>query len=146
MGVNTTERDHDTKKEATICREPVPDPDTAQQLLVTAWPYRGVIQDIIDTLHEAGSNTELRLLGNRLQRLVHAPGSPGVQATTSLISSAPMWPHSASTANARTMVLAGRSGPISTIRRRRMPPSPPKATRSSFMLSIPTWDLFSITK
>jgi hypothetical protein len=28
-----------------------------------------VIQDIIDRLHEAGSNTELHLLANRLQRL-----------------------------------------------------------------------------
>jgi hypothetical protein len=57
------------EKEATI-REPVPDSDTAQQLMVTAWPYCGVIQDIIDRLNEAGSNTELRLLANRLQRLV----------------------------------------------------------------------------
>jgi hypothetical protein len=58
------------KKQATIRRENVPDSDTVQQLVVTAWPYCGVIQDIIDTLHEAGSNTELRLLANRLQRLV----------------------------------------------------------------------------
>jgi hypothetical protein len=58
------------KKEATIRREPVPDPDTAQQLMETAWPYCGVIQDIIDRLNETGSNTELRLLSNRLQRLV----------------------------------------------------------------------------
>jgi hypothetical protein len=57
------------KKEATIRRKLVPDPDTAQQLMVTAWPYCGVIQDIIDGLNEAGSNTELRLLANRLQRL-----------------------------------------------------------------------------
>jgi hypothetical protein len=58
------------KKKATIRREPVPGSDTAQQqLLATAWPYCGVIQDIIDTLHEAGSNTELHLLANRLQRL-----------------------------------------------------------------------------
>ena len=57
------------KKEVTIPREPVPDPDTAEQLMVAAWPYCGVIQDIIDRLNETGSNTELRLLANRLQRL-----------------------------------------------------------------------------
>jgi len=38
--------------------------------MVAAWPYCGVIQDIIDRLNETGSNTELRLLANRLQRLV----------------------------------------------------------------------------
>jgi hypothetical protein len=59
-----------TKKEATIRRELVPDTDTADQLMVAAWPYCGVIQDIIDRLNETGSNTELRLLANRLQRLV----------------------------------------------------------------------------
>ena len=58
------------KKETTIHREPAPDHDTAEQLMVTAWPYCGVIQDIIDRLNETGSNTELRLLANRLQRLV----------------------------------------------------------------------------
>jgi hypothetical protein len=58
------------KKEATIRRELVPDTDTADQLMVAAWPYCGVIQDIIDRLNETGSNTELRLLANRLQRLV----------------------------------------------------------------------------
>jgi len=58
------------KKEVTIRHEPVPDHDTAEQLMVTAWPYCGVIQDIIDRLNETGSNTELRLLANRLQRLV----------------------------------------------------------------------------
>jgi len=58
------------KKEVTIRHETVPDHDTAEQLMVTAWPYCGVIQDIIDRLNETGSNTELRLLANRLQRLV----------------------------------------------------------------------------
>jgi len=58
------------KKETTIRREPVPDANTAEQLMVAAWPYCGVIQDIIDRLNETGSNTELRLLANRLQRLV----------------------------------------------------------------------------
>jgi hypothetical protein len=58
------------KKEATIRRELVPDTDTADQLMVAAWPYCGVIQDIVDRLNETGSNTELRLLANRLQRLV----------------------------------------------------------------------------
>jgi hypothetical protein len=57
------------KKETTIRREPAPH-DTAEQLMVAAWPYCGVIQDIIDRLNETGSNTELRLLANRLQRLV----------------------------------------------------------------------------
>jgi len=49
--------------------EPAPDPNTAEQLMVAAWPYCGVIQDIIDRLNETGSNTELRLRANRLQRL-----------------------------------------------------------------------------
>jgi hypothetical protein len=56
------------KKKAKIRRESVSDPDTARQLMVTSWPYCGVIQDIIDRIHEAGSNTE-HLLANRLQRL-----------------------------------------------------------------------------
>jgi len=64
-----TERDMPRQKETTRLCEPVPDPDTARQLMVTSWPYCGVIQDIIDRLHEAGSNTELHLLANRLQRL-----------------------------------------------------------------------------
>ena len=58
------------KKETTIHREPASDHDTAEQLMVAAWPYCGVIQDIIDRLNETRSNTELRLLANRLQRLV----------------------------------------------------------------------------
>ena len=57
------------KKETTIHREPVPAPDTVQQLLEAAWPHCGMIQDIIDRLNEGGSDTELRLLTNRLQRL-----------------------------------------------------------------------------
>ena len=57
------------KKEATIHREPVQAPDTAQPLLETAWRHCGAIQAIIDRLNEGGSNTELRLLTNRLQRL-----------------------------------------------------------------------------
>ena len=56
------------RKEATMRRKPAPDP-TAQQLLQTAWPHCGVVQDIIDRLNEVGSSTELRLLANRLQRL-----------------------------------------------------------------------------
>src|SRR5262249_51312984 len=39
------------KKETTIHREPAPDHDTAEQLMVAAWPYCGVIQDIIDRLN-----------------------------------------------------------------------------------------------
>jgi hypothetical protein len=58
------------RKEVVIRREPVSAPDTAEQLMVAAWPYCGVIQDIVDRLNETGSNTELRLLANRLQRLV----------------------------------------------------------------------------
>ena len=58
------------RKKETIRHEPTPDPDTAEQLLVAAWPYCGVIQDIIDRLNATRSNTELRLLANRLQRLV----------------------------------------------------------------------------
>jgi hypothetical protein len=65
-----TETQMPRKKEVTIRYEPVQDHDTAEQLMVTAWPYCGVIQDIIDRLNETGSNTELRLLANRLQRLV----------------------------------------------------------------------------
>jgi hypothetical protein len=57
------------QKETTIHREPAPVPDTMQQLLEAAWPHCGMIQDIIDKLNESGSNTELRLLTNRLQRL-----------------------------------------------------------------------------
>ena len=45
-------------------------PNTAQNLLETAWRHCGAIQDIIDRLNEAGTNTEPRLLANRLQRLV----------------------------------------------------------------------------
>jgi hypothetical protein len=45
-------------------------PNTAQRLLETAWSHCGAIQDIIDRLNETGTNTEPRLLGNRLQRLV----------------------------------------------------------------------------
>jgi hypothetical protein len=59
------------KNEAPIHRQPMPAPDThQQQLLEAAWPPCGMIQDIIDRLNEAGSNTELRLLTNRLRRLV----------------------------------------------------------------------------
>ena len=57
------------KKHTTIHREPVPAPDTVGQLLEAAWPHCGMLQDIIDRLNESGSNTELRLLTNRLQRL-----------------------------------------------------------------------------
>jgi hypothetical protein len=57
------------KKVTTIHREPMPAPDAVQQLLEAAWPHCGMIQDIIDRLNEGGSNTELRLLANRLQRL-----------------------------------------------------------------------------
>ena len=45
-------------------------PNTAQRLLETAWRHCSAIQDIIDRLNEAGTNTEPRLLANRLQRLV----------------------------------------------------------------------------
>ena len=59
------------KNEAPTHRQPMPAPDThQQQLLEAAWPPCGMIQDIIDRLNEAGSNTDLRLLTNRLRRLV----------------------------------------------------------------------------
>jgi hypothetical protein len=45
-------------------------PNTAQRLLETAWRHCSAIQDIIDKLNEAGTNTEPRLLASRLQRLV----------------------------------------------------------------------------
>ena len=57
------------QNETTIRREPTPATDTMQQLLEAAWPHCGMIQEIIDRLNESGSNTELRLLTNRLQRL-----------------------------------------------------------------------------
>ena len=44
-------------------------PDTAQHLLETAWRHCSAIQDIIDRLNEAGTNTEPHLLANRLHRL-----------------------------------------------------------------------------
>ena len=45
-------------------------PTTARRLLETAWRHCSAIQDIIDRLNEAGTNTEPRLLANRRQRLV----------------------------------------------------------------------------
>jgi hypothetical protein len=74
-----TKRTMPLEKEATIRRELEPDLDTAKQLLETAWPHCGAIQDVIDRLNETGSNTELRLLANRLQRLIFRvrPVSPG---------------------------------------------------------------------
>jgi hypothetical protein len=41
-----------------------------ERLLETAWRHCSAIQDIIDRFNEAGTNTEPRLLANRLQRLV----------------------------------------------------------------------------
>jgi hypothetical protein len=52
------------EKEPTVRRKLGPDPDTAKELLETAWPHCGAIQDIIDRLNEAGTNTEPRLLAN----------------------------------------------------------------------------------
>src|SRR5262249_16284772 len=57
------------KKETTIRREPAPDHDTGEQLMVAAWPYCGVIQDIIDRLNETGSKPKLRLPAKRRQGL-----------------------------------------------------------------------------
>jgi len=47
-------------------------------LLEAAWRHCGAIQDIIDRLNEAGTNTEPHLLANRLHRLAFRirPGSP----------------------------------------------------------------------
>ena len=44
-------------------------PNTGQHLLETAWRHCSAIQDIIDRLNEAGTNTEPHLLANRLHRL-----------------------------------------------------------------------------
>ena len=44
-------------------------PNTAQHLLEAAWRHCGAIQDIIDRLNEAGTNTEPHVLANRLHRL-----------------------------------------------------------------------------
>jgi hypothetical protein len=44
-------------------------PTTAQNLLETAWRHCAAIQDIIDRLNEAGTNTQAHLLANRLHRL-----------------------------------------------------------------------------
>jgi len=44
-------------------------PNTAQHLLEAAWHHCGAIQDIIDSLNEAGTNPEPHLLANRLHRL-----------------------------------------------------------------------------
>jgi hypothetical protein len=57
------------RKETMIDREPVLARDT-MQLLETAWPHCGMIQEIIDRLNESGSHVELRLLTNRLHRLI----------------------------------------------------------------------------
>ena len=56
------------KEETMLQREPVLALDK-MQLLETAWPHCGMIQEIIDKLNESGSYSELRLLTNRLQRL-----------------------------------------------------------------------------
>jgi hypothetical protein len=55
------------KEEATRRHEQ--HPNTAQRLLETAWRHCGAIQALIDRLNEAGTNTEPRLLANRLHRL-----------------------------------------------------------------------------
>lgn len=44
-------------------------PNTAQELLEAAWRHCGAIQDIIDGLNEAATNTEPRVLANWLHRL-----------------------------------------------------------------------------
>jgi len=58
------------KEETTNSRHYEQHPNTAQRLLETAWRHCSAIQDIIDRLNEADTNTEPRLLANRLQRLV----------------------------------------------------------------------------
>jgi len=52
-------------------------PTTARRLLETAWRHCSAIQDIIDRLNEADTNTEAHLLANRLHRLAFRirPGS-----------------------------------------------------------------------
>ena len=44
-------------------------PNTTQELLEAAWRHCGAIQDIIDGLNEAATNTEPRVLANWLHRL-----------------------------------------------------------------------------
>jgi hypothetical protein len=44
-------------------------PNTTQELLEAAWRHCGAIQDIIDGLSEAATNTEPRVLANWLHRL-----------------------------------------------------------------------------
>ena len=44
-------------------------PNTAQHLLEAAWRHCSAIQEIIDRLNEAGTNTEPHVLANRLHRL-----------------------------------------------------------------------------
>ncbi len=57
------------RKEEAIGRRHEQHPNTAQRLLETAWRQCGAIQAIIDRLNEAGTDTEPRLLANRLHRL-----------------------------------------------------------------------------
>jgi len=74
------------KEETMLQREPVLALDK-MQLLETAWPHCGMIQEIIDSLNESGSYAELRLLTNRLQRLVFRAtpkGNPGYGHPTGL--------------------------------------------------------------
>jgi hypothetical protein len=57
-------------EETTNSRRPHEEhPATAERLLETAWLHCNAIQDIIDRLNEAGTNTEPHLLANRLHRL-----------------------------------------------------------------------------
>ena len=64
------------KKKETTIHESLQPLDT-MQLLETAWPCCGRIQRVIDRLTESGSQTELRLLTNRLQRLAFRASPKG---------------------------------------------------------------------
>jgi len=86
--------------------------------MVAAWPYCGVIQDIIDRLNETGSNTELRLLANRLRdggspphlfRLRPRRERPGRRAAEQRHELAA--PHSI-TSSARSRIAVGSSMPM----------------------------------
>src|SRR5262249_54213287 len=70
-------------------------PDTAERLLETAWRHCNAIQDIIDSLNEAGTNTEHTCSrtgctawpsgsgqSHRENRPTHAWRSDGVRATS----------------------------------------------------------------
>ena len=63
------ERDNVTKKRNDHSARACAGPRHSAAIAGSRLTHCGMIQDIIDKLNEGGSNTELRLLANRLQRL-----------------------------------------------------------------------------